>query len=371
LDQKITKDLLFINIIARTILISFIDKEFYIMAANTAFLEFFADKTESNPLKGAMINLKGNIEEDMELMGLPMTQEGIAMIAMTYVASTTPGSTITKSFADIASLRVTAKFMKNYTAEMTSDVPPVPVRGPDHANGEAPTYFSARKTSEEFGDYGAGNISLCPDVDLRALYSGVVGGYTDWKTFFIDLLGSSQVKELTPGHVASYFAWKKSPGVLGELIASKFSSITGGMPEVVTVEALRNLMTEGEWKVYRLTFAASGGLITKMVQECPTEYLTVFSPETIAAVNDYAANKWEQAKYRVISKKALGIMYAYLKATDQLTDGLQGPKRAYEELSAPEKISLHNWFTEAKGKFVVYGGKLMGNKSLPKSITGV
>ena len=320
----------------------------------TTFEDYFANKTAGNPLTGAGITLSGNIEEDMDANGLSKGREGLAMLGLIYAAALVPGSTIQHPFTTINDIVITVKYPRNYVPVMTTDQNPVPVRANNSANGLPPTYVPPRGVDNEYGDYTLANIANCPDLDAKSMLQSVVGGNSDWKTFFYDLLAAHQVKSLSANNVRSYFAWKKSPDIEGELIARKFSSITGGMPQIATNDVYRSNITAGRWTDYRLTFASSVGLFDKMLIECPQDYLSVFSNETKDSVRYAALHSYSENAYRAIPEKALGIMYAYLIVTDQVVGELQGPKRAYDNLTVNDKESLKKWFAEAKTKLTVY-----------------
>jgi len=341
------------------------------MAESTynAFVSFFGDKTAGNPITGSSLILTGNISKDMFENQVPETLEGRIFISLAYVAAMIPGSTIVKDFEKIEDLVVTARFPRGFQPKMNQAGDALE-RGDESLNGNAPTFLTQRDNPDNFGDYSNENAANCPDAESRSLLSVVAGGHNTWKTWFIDLLGASQVVSLTSTHVKSYCAWRDSPTVDGSYVSSNFSKLKGGMPMVTSNDELRGLLSDGEWIKYRTTFATTTGLLNKMVNECPKDYLTVFSPATMKAIKDADSEYWSEKAYRKIPTKALGILYAYLSATEQLVGGLWGAKRAYDELALGEKESLDNWFKEAKSKLTVFKGGVLAGK-LPSSLVGV
>jgi hypothetical protein len=319
-------------------------------------------------MAGNSVMLSGNLEKDMEVNGFPDTSEGRAMMAMTYVAAFSPGSTISTPFGNMEDIVVTAKYPRNYVPTIVDDAIE---RGEDSLNGETPTYVPPRGSEDEYGDYKMTNIAKCPDEDIRALFNSVVAGATDWMQYFIDLLAAHQVKALNARHVKSYFSMRGTHSVEGELISRKFPLLTGGMPNIAGTEGLRAMMTEGEWKKYRLTFASGLSLINKMLAEVPSDYMKFFSLETKEHIRLATENPHSQELYRRIPRKALGITYSYLMATDQLTEGLQGMKRAYDDLNISEKESLKNWFKDALGKMKFYKGGLINAGKMPDSLSNI
>lgn len=342
--------------------------------ANTAgSLAYFRRGTMNNPLRGGMINLKGNIEADMDSIGLPSNPEGYAMMGLTYAAAMSPGSTIGKSFDNINAVVVTAKYPRNYTPATTEGADATVIRGADHPNGDTPTYVPQRGNDNDYGDYGPRNIHDCPDPDAVNMYNTIVNAHSDWIGNFFVLLASAQPQDLTASHFKSYFAWKRTPNIEGEVLAKHFPNITGGQPEVLDSNDMRSLLPKEKWVEYRTTFSTAGLLLDKMLKECPKDYLGVFSDATKDRVQEYVDSKHSEVMYRAIPEKALGIMYSYLMVTEQLVDNLWGPKRAYEKFTVQEKASLKTWFTEAKGKMLVYkkGTLGVGGTDMPRGVWDV
>lgn len=307
---------------------------------------------------------------------LPINLEGFASLGLSYAASVIPNSTISKSYESVSDVVVTAKFPRNYVPEVT--VPAaggagVMIRGPNERNGADPTFVPQRGDPTDYGDYGQHNIQFCLDPEAVTMWNTVVKSTSDWTGHFFTLLGSSENNDLTPVHFKSYFAWHRTAGIEGEVLAKHFPKITGGMKTFLHSPAARGMMKEGKWVTYRTTFSSGGLLLAKMMRECPDKYLGVFSAATKALVQDYAIDPWSETKYRAIPEKALGIMYAYLKATDQLVEDLWGPKRHYEDLSVQEKESLKVWFAEAKSELKVYvkGIAGVGSVDMPKGVWDV
>jgi hypothetical protein len=318
----------------------------------------------NNPLRGGMVNLKGNIAVDMDFMGLNNNPEGIAVMGLTYAASLVPGSTIGKSYNSIDEIVITSKFIRGYRPVGSELVPPVVERGPSSANGSIPTGVPARGSEDDFGDYGIQNITHCKDMEDVNLFNSIVRGYKDWLGMFLNLLAASQTQDITSSQFKSFFASKRTAGIEGELLAKHFPKLTGGMPDVLGDNQLRGLVPDDKWTEYRTTFSSGGLLLTKMIMECPDKYLKVFSPQTIALIKAYNGAKHSEAAYRDIPEKALGVMYCYLLVTDQMVDNLYGPKRSFEAFSVQEKASLKAWFTEAKDDMQVYKPGLLGTNKV-------
>lgn len=341
--------------------------------AAASFEDFFSNMTYNNPLRGGTVNLTGNIERDMDNMGITIGEEGMAFMGMAYAACNVPGSNISKDFGHMNEVVVTAKFPRGYTPEMTGGNPDMVVRGPDHASGSEPTYVPSRGDSSNYGDYGAGNIAKCPDPELRNLYSVVVAGQRDWKGHLYTLAGSSENRELTPSHFKSYFAWHKTHSIEGEVMAKHFPKLTGGFKAILADDGLRSLMKTGPWVDYRTTYASAGILLNKMLDECPSEYLGVFSEATKDKIRLFQDNKWSGEIYNQIPEKALAILHAYLLVTEQVPEGLKGPPRHYANLTIQEKESLKVWFTEAKKKMTVYKAGIggIGYVPMPRGVFNV
>lgn len=336
------------------------------------FTAFFQDWADGNPLNNLSASLTGNIEKDLEELKLGENAEGIGFIGMAYCAVEVPGSLISKSFGSRGDIVYTVKFPRNYTPVMTEGADPTMTRGPTSTNGHTPTYFPSSKDSSGYGDYKSDNIDLCPDTEVIAVFKRVHDAMPIWKKWFFHLLGSHQTKPLTKGHVSAYFAMNGTPNVDGESFAKLFPGLTPGMESIPAIAALRAMMDDNKWVSYRMTFAAAIGLLTKMLQELPKDYLKVFSAETISAIRASEANKADSKLYRVIPEKALAILVAYLKVTKELPEKLWGPERAYLELTYQEKESLKNYFEEAVSKIVIYKtGPIFNRGTLPNSITGV
>jgi hypothetical protein len=325
------------------------------------FIEYFKDSSDGDPLGGLAASLSGNIEKDLDALKLGENDESIAFLSIAYLACGVPGSTVQKGYERSSDIRITVKYPKDYEPETaTKTVGDVReddiLRGVDHKNGEMPTYKPSKKSDDDFGDYGIGNINKCPDIEAAALFKKVTGNDGVWKRWFIQLLAAHQTKPLTKGHVRSYFAKQRSSDVEGEVFAKMFPGISAGLQNVTSQEFIKEMAEDDKWMEYRMTFAASTVLLGKMIKELPENYLKVFSQSTIDAINASNIDKHDSTLYRKIPEKALAVLVAYLKVTDQLPDDLWGPMRAYGDLTFQEKESLKNYFTEAKSKIVIYQG---------------
>lgn len=338
-----------------------------------SFADAVAAMTQGNPIRGTMAPLSGNIEQDMENFGFPQTQEGMACMGLVYAAADIDGTSAcnSKQYTDHGDITITGKYPRTYTPDL--DGSGAVVRGMNHANGGDPKFVPSRASDNDYGEYGAGNINLCPEPELGQFYRIVALGKDDWTYHLFMLCGTSEAKDLTQSQIKSYFAWKKTPGVEGNLLEKLVPKLTVGLPNIADDRAMRQILGNEKWVIYRLTFSTGGQLVAKMARECPEKYLAVFSAATKNAISAYNNDPSKEALFRAIPEKALGICYAYLKVTDQLVGNLWSLKKSYETMTVQEKMSLENWFTEAKSSMSVYGKGVagVGKGKMPRSVMNV
>jgi hypothetical protein len=320
------------------------------------FANFFEGRTQGNPLAGSGIILTGNIREDMYNNEVPESDEGTIFLALAYTASFIPSTSITCGVDSFQQLYISVKFPRRYEpiqVEQTGGGRALE-RGDESPNGNIPTFLVGREVEEEVGDYNNENIEHCPDPEAAKLFRTIVRGQSDWKQFYIDLLGAYQVSSLTAGHVKSYLAWKKIPNMQGEYISTNFRQLTGGAPEVASAEELRDLMQDGKWKEYRLTFATIVGIVGKMIDALPDEFSSLFTPQTRGIIARARANYWSEPAFREIPTMVLAYAYCWTQVTEEELPGLWSGKRAYEDLTYAQKKSMTNLLTLAKSRISVW-----------------
>lgn len=325
------------------------------------FGNFMQDKTQGVPLSGSAVYLRGNIEQDLDNLKLGVDSESLAFLGVAYVAALTPHSTIGHSFANINNITITVKYPRGYGKKNE--------RGADKEDGDEPRFLPSRANAEDYGEYGVANIHLCPEPDAIRMYNVVVRGHSSWKQFYLDFLAAYQTKSFTARNVKSYFAWKKINDISGEVFAKNFSKITGGAPIIMDKSQLRAMVSQGKWIEYRTTFASTTRLFQKMFNDVDAEYVKMFSKRTKALIDKAVKDYWDEKAFRAIPEKALAILYAYLKATDQVIPNLYAAEKAFNNLSLSEKISLDKWFKESVTKLKTYDRSW--DKEMPHSLKKV
>jgi hypothetical protein len=330
---------------------------------------FFIDATFNSPLALSVSTLTGNIIEDMENMGLPTSVEGYLFTGCAYVSALIPNGGITSvtSFTGPDGIRVTSQMPRDFSRPTNNNGDFVYT--PD--TGYAPTFVPRNKPEEDYGDFNMSNIEHCPDPELAGVLRTIAGGYNDFKGHFINLAASYQVKALKSSQISSYFASVEIHNISGTIFEQKFGELVKGIPKVVDDDNLRGLLKDDKWMDYRLTFASSGGLLKKFIDECPDKFLTVFSENTITAINEYSEKPWDHRLYRAIPEKALAVLYSWQKATNNIPDNFFGPTKAYNDLSTAERISLDNWFKLAVKDIPVFESGYYRSTDMPSSLTRI
>jgi hypothetical protein len=341
----------------------------------TDFLNFFNDRTDGNPMLGSGLRLSGDITKDMFENDIPETLEGHMYLSIAYVACEIPTTAI--SFSDVdtnwESISITAKFPRRYEPPTNgAGDDRTLTRGANSTNGYGPIWFPNNANSDDYGTYKTDNIGGCPDVDSRGVFNMIFGGHTDWKQFYVDLLNAYQISGLTQGHVLSYMKWNKVNGVEGEYISKHFGKLAGGAPKIGDDDDLRAILRNGKWTEYRSTFATIVGIIIKMFNELPEDYMILFSQRTIEIVRNANRNAHDEDAFREIPTIVLAYAYCWNKVTNMNLEGLWSGKRAFDDLSFANRESMTNVLNDAKSHIKTWKrGVMPGLGGVPNALKNV
>lgn len=312
---------------------------------------------------------------DMYDNEIPESTEGFAFLALAYTSAGMPFTSISWELDNWDQMSITVKFPRRFEPEKSDNSDTgvnAIVRGREHANGEFPDVVPGNASYSDYGKYTAANIAKCPDPESRKYFRMVFNGRTDWKQFYIDFLNAYQSSGLSQGHVESYMKWCKVVGIEGEYISKEFGKLAGGAPLISTSTRYRNLLKAGKWTEYRSTFASIIGIIKKMFNELPNDYMAIFTLPTRNIVDEAIANSSSEDYFRRIPVMVLAYAYCWNLVTERNLKGLWSGKRVYEDLPINEQESMVNILKQAKSKIKVWkGGLTEGVKDLPRALKDV
>jgi hypothetical protein len=320
-----------------------------------AFLSFFEDATQGNPLLGSGMVLTGNIAEDMFNYEIPNSTEGTVFLALAYTAASMPNVSVSfvRDEMNWFNMRTTIKFGRGFEHdyEEPGEVDAgnrgdgarnVIMRNETASGGFEPDWFPTSRNNdiEEYGMYNRSNINNCPALDERERFNIIFNGRTDWKQMYVDFLNAYQVKDLELRNIQSYIKWIKIVDVEGVYLCKHFPKLTGGAPKIQSNAAYRGLLREGEWTRYRSTFATIVPFSKQMIDDLPIRYKVIFSADTLRKINMAIDHPGEESYFREIPVVVFAYAYVWNQVTEQNLGGLWSGKRAYENLSLANRNSI-------------------------------